>query len=52
MADVKKISAEDEDLVWAMIRCFEPMEKMIEMSGLKKEDIILIAEKNNMSLDY
>lgn len=43
---------QDVDMVWAMLLCYEPMEKMVEMSGIAEEEIIRIAKENNFDLSY
>ncbi|MDO4773113.1 MAG: hypothetical protein Q4A72_06105 [Bacillota bacterium] len=43
---------QDIDMVWAMLSCYEPMEKMVEMSGISEEEIIRIANENGFDLSY
>ncbi len=43
---------EKADMIWAMLRCYEPMEKMVQMSGISGEEIICIAKENNFDISY
>ncbi len=40
------------DMVWAMLQCYEPMEKMVEMSGILEEEILEIAKENGFDIRY
>lgn len=42
----------DIDMVWAMLSCYEPMEKMVEMSGISEEEIRRIAKEQGFDLSY
>ncbi len=43
---------EKEDMVWAMLQCYEPMEKMVAMSGISEKEILKIVKENNFDLSY
>ncbi len=40
------------DMVWAMLKCYEPMAKMVEMSGISEDEILEIAKENHFDISY
>ncbi len=40
------------DMVWAMMSCYEPLEKMAEMSGISEKEILEIAKENGFDYSY
>ncbi len=49
---VRLTKEQKTDMVWAMVQCYEPMEKMVEMSGISEDEIIKIAEENGFDISY